>query len=469
MSRIAIIGGGISGLALAYHLEQRLRTTEVLVLESAGRVGGTIQTEEVAGYRVERGPNGFLDSKPTTLNLARELDLNDQLLAASESAGKNRFLFLRDRLHRLPSGPLSLLFSSVLSWRSKWALLTERYRRTPPPTGEESFASFVSRRVNPEIASTLADAFVTGIFAGDSTLLSVQAAFPRLAEYEREHGSIVKGFIAAARARRQAAAAEGKPYQRGGKMWSFVSGLGTLVDRLRERLRSTPRTGVEVRAVIPRLDGSGGYRVLAAGNDLWDVDRVVLACPAYRQAEILADLDSNLAGLIAEIPYNRVVVAALGYAARDVRMSLDGFGYLTPGRERRDILGVQWCSSIFPGQRAPRDTVLLRAMCGGWHRPEMVDWSDEQLLSALRAELARTMKIEAAPVFHRLIRWERAIPQYNIGHLDRLVKIDAAVARHPGLYLAGNSYRGVAMNDCVENASLLAERIATQSAHPEPR
>lgn len=454
MVRIAIVGGGVSGLALAYRLHRRLPAGDVLVLEAADRLGGTIRTEDVAGYRVEHGPNGFLDNKPGTLALANDLGLGGDLLAASDAAGKNRFLFLRGRLRKLPTGLVSFLFSSALSWSAKWAVLTERYRKAPPPPGEEAFADFMARRVSREVADTFADAFVSGIYAGDATKLSVQAAFPRLAAFEREHGSLFGGMFAAARARRK----EGRPASRG-RMWSFPAGMGTLIDRLVEALPRAPITGVAVRAVVRRGDGPG-YRVLGDGGGVWEADRVVLACPAYRQAEILADLDPALADLVAAVPYSRVAVVALGYAVRDVATPLDGFGYLTPGRDRRDVLGVQWCSSIFPGERSPRGTVLLRAMCGGAHRPEMVDWPDDRLLAAVRAELAVTMKVAVAPAFHRIVRWDRAIPQYHVGHLDRLGRIDALAGRHPGLHLAGNAYRGVALNDCAENAELLAERIA---------
>ncbi len=460
MVRLAIVGGGISGLTLAYHLQRRLPTADVLLLEAAARPGGTIQTENLAGYRVECGPNGFLDNKPSTLNLARDAGLERQFLAASDTAGKNRFLFLHGRLRRLPTGLFSFLFSPLLSWRSKWALITERSRRGAPPPGEESFADFVSRRVSREVAETLADAFITGIYAGDATRLSVQAAFPRLAAFEREHGSILKGFQAAARTRRTEAAATGKPVSRGSRMWSFDAGLATLPARLVEQLRTPPVTGVAIRAILPHPEGRPGFRLLGAGSDHWEADRVILACPAYRQADILADLDPTLADLVAGIPYAPVAVVAIAYAAKDLRVPLDGFGYLTPGRERRDVLGVQWCSSIFPEKRSPPGTFLLRAMCGGVFRPEMVTWPDDRLLAAVRAELAVTLKIDAVPVFHHLVRWERAIPQYHVGHLDRVGQIDARLADHPGLYLTGNAFRGVAMNDCTENAEALAARIA---------
>jgi len=460
MVRIVIVGGGISGLALAYRLEQRLPNAAILVLEAAPRVGGKIETTARDGFRVENGPNGFLDTKPTTLALCQELGLTPQLLPASESAGRNRYLFLNGKLQLLPNSFFSFVTSRSLSWRAKYRLLTERFRKARLD-GDESVDSFARRRAGDEIADNLADAMVTGIYAGDPKLLSLPASFPRLATFEREHGSVLRGMTAAAKQRRAAAAVQGKPYQRGGKMWSLADGLGTLVEALRERLRKPPLTGVAVRR-LARTDT--GWRVYGEGDgdDRWDADAVVLTCPAYEQAALLADLDPELAERVGGIAYNRVAVVALGYRASDIPLSLDGFGYLSPQRERRDVLGVQWCSSIFPGRRAPDGTVLLRAMCGGWHRGEMVDWDDERLLRAVRDEFAAAMGLRAAPLFHQIVRWRQAIPQYHVGHLARVAWIEERAARHAGLYLAGNAYRGVALNDCVEQASALAERMARE-------
>ncbi|HZY86234.1 MAG TPA: protoporphyrinogen oxidase, partial [Gemmataceae bacterium] len=199
--------------------------------------------------------------------------------------------------------------------------------------------------------------------------------------------------------------------------------------------------------------------VSAEGRDRWTADAVVLAAPAYRQAALLAELDAGLAELIAGIAYNRVAVVALGYRREDVPGGLDGFGFIAPQRLRRDVLGVQWCSSIFP-DRAPPGLVLLRALCGGWGRPEVVGWPEPRLLGAVRAELAVSMGVRAEPVFHHVVRWDRAIPQYHLGHLDRVAWVEGRAGRHPGLFLGGNCYRGVALNDCVEQAGLLAGRVA---------
>ncbi len=211
-----------------------------------------------------------------------------------------------------------------------------------------------------------------------------------------------------------------------------------------------------------RRTEKSGWRVQGDGRDGWDAEAVVLACPAPRQAAILADEDAGLAAVIDGIPFNRVAVVALGYRVADVPGPLEGFGYLSPQRERRDVLGVQWCSSIFP-DRAPPGMVLLRAMCGGWNRPEMLDWDDDRLVRAVRGELRLAMRIEAAPVFRHVVRWRRAIPQYHLGHLERVAWIEGRLAHHPGLFLGGNAYHGVALNDCVEQADMLARRVSAAS------
>jgi oxygen-dependent protoporphyrinogen oxidase len=455
MKRVVVVGGGISGLALAYRLEQGAPDADVTLLERRPRVGGTIGTDSRDGFRVERGPNGFLDNNPATVGLSREIGLEGRLVSGSESARKNRFLLLRGKLRPLPSSLLSFLSSDLLSGRAKLALLTERFRKRRREESDESVEHFARRRTSEEVAATLVDAFVTGIHAADPGLLSVRAAFPRLARLEREHGSVMKGMAADARQKRREARARGEPPRQGMRMWSFAEGLQVLPDTLAGRLRRPPVIGVAVRRVERTANG---WVVVGEGTGRWPADVVALACPAHQQAVLLADLDPALADEVSGIPYNRVAVVALGYRRADVSHPLDGFGYLSPGRDRRDVLGVQWCSSIYAG-RAPSGHVLLRAMCGGWHRPEMVGWDDERLLSAVRDELKVSLGVTSAPVFHEIVRWDRAIPQYHVGHLERVARIEKRRQAHPGLFLGGNSYRGVSLNDCVEQGGLMATAI----------
>jgi oxygen-dependent protoporphyrinogen oxidase len=458
MANIVIVGAGISGLSLAFRLEQLLPDANVRVLEQLARPGGTIWTESRDGFRVEIGPNGFLDTKPTTLQLCRELGLERRLVAASEVAGRNRFLYLNNRLHLLPNSLASLLRTDLLSWRGKLNLLIEPLRKPRSDGHDESIDTFARRRAGREVAAVFADAMVTGIYAGDPSLLSLRASFPRIAQLEEHFGSVLRGMNRSARERRAEAAARGEPYQRPGKMWSFADGLRLLVETLSARLRHPPVLGAGIRRVSWSPDPLGNWLVEAHGQDRWRADAMILTCPAYQQAALLADLDPVLADEVNQIPYNRVAVIALGYRQADLRQKLDGFGYIAPQRLRRDVLGVQWCSSIFP-ERALPGMVLLRALCGGWQRPEIPGWNDARLLEAVQAELALTMGIRVPPVFHHIVRWDRAIPQYQLGHLQRVAGIDRRLCSHPGLFLGGNAYRGVAMNDCTEQAIVLAEAV----------
>lgn len=460
MPRVVIVGGGISGLATAYALQTRMPSAEILVLEAASRPGGTIWSERLDGFLVEYGPNGFLDTKPSTVNLCRSLGLEPDLVPAGPAA-RHRYLFHGNRLFRLPEGMASFVTTPLLSWRSKLAVLTEPFRPAKTDDADESVDQFFRRRTTQEIAETLADALVTGIHAGDPKLLSMAAAFPRLASLEKQYGSLLKGMRQLARERREAARREGRPRSSGSRILSFREGLRTLIETLRERLRSAPVTGVRVRQVSFTPEGT--WTVQAEGREAWTADAVVLACPSYRAAELVADLDAQLAEHLEAIAYAPAIVVTLGYRRSDVPHPLDGFGHIVPQRLRADLLGSQWCSSIFP-ERAPQGCVVLRAICGGWNRRDLVSWEDGRLLQAVRQHYRQTLGVVAEPVFQHLVRWPQAIPQYHLGHQDRVRTIEACAARHRGLFLTGNAYHGVAMNDCTEQAEITAERVAASLA-----
>ncbi|MFO0797063.1 MAG: protoporphyrinogen oxidase [Gemmataceae bacterium] len=453
MPHVVVVGGGLTGLATAFRL--RADGVAVTLLESRAHPGGNIGTVDDGGFRVELGPNGFLDRTPHLPRLCRDLGLADRLVPASEAARKNRYLFLNDRLRKLPGGPLGLLASPLLSPRGKWQLFTEPFRKAAPPPGEETVAEFVTRRAGKEAADLFADALVTGIQAGDPERLSAAAAFPRLPAMERLHGSIVKGFLRAGKARKVATLARGEPAPGPMRMWSFREGLQVLTDTLAGALGPALYCGVTVRSVYPSV---GGWTVYSGAGDTWAADAVVLAAPAYEQAAILAELDEALAAELDAIPYNRVAVVAVGYREADCPAAPAGFGYIAPQRTRRDVLGVQWCSSIFP-DRARAGCVLWRALCGGVNRDDLFDLPDNELVRRVHAELKLAMGVRGEPVFVKVVRWPRAIPQYVLGHLDRVARIDAAAARHPGLFLTGNALRGIAMGDCAEQGEVVSAAV----------
>lgn len=456
MPDIVIIGAGISGLSAAFRIQNRMPHANITILEKNATCGGTVRTDAKDGFRVEAGPNGFLDNKRSTLELCHDLGLKDRLVPGSEAAKKNRYLFLGNGLKMLPNSFGSFLRSDLMSWRGKLSLVMERFRKKNLVDTDESIDAFARRRAGSEAADLLADAMVTGIYAGDPQLLSISATFPRVAELEKQHGSVIKGFVRSAKEKRLEAQAKGENYERGSKMWSFREGLTVLIDALVSNLKSPPVTNVEVRN-ISRSDDGKRWQVFAADDRSWQADTVILASPAFTQADILQTLDEDLAKKIRTIPYNRVVVVAMGYDQADIPGKIDGFGFIAPQRTRRDILGVQWCSSIYPG-RAPDGKVLLRAMCGGWHRPEIVDWDDQRLIDVVGKELQLAMGITAKPEFSHIVRWHKAIPQYHLGHLERVREIENKISEFPGLFLAGNAYHGVALNDCTEQGTILAEK-----------
>lgn len=454
MKRVVVVGGGLSGLAAAFRIREAHPTCTVTLLEARTRLGGNIGTDRADGFLIERGPNGLFDAKPHALQLCRDLGLGPRLIPASEGSRKNRFVYVKGKLHRLPGDPIGLLLSPVLSLGGKLRMLTEPFRRRPTDVpDDESVAAFARRRFGREAADVFVDALVTGIHAGDPEKLSVAAAFPRLPLFERDYGSVMKGFIRSAKARKQAAVDRGEqPAPQ--RMWSFREGLQVLIDTLAERLGTSVRPGVSVNG----LSVTGCEWTVHADGERLSADVVVLTTPADHQAALLAPLDARLGELIGGVRYAPVNVAVLGYREQDAPLRPDGFGYIAPQNTRRDVLGVQWCSSTF-ADRAPPGHVLWRALAGGVNRPDVTTLPDDELVKLVHREMTVTMKVTGEPVFARVVRWPRAIPQYELGHPARMADIMRLATNFPGLILGGNAYHGVAINDCCEQAEAITRRV----------
>jgi oxygen-dependent protoporphyrinogen oxidase len=449
---VAIVGGGISGLALAHALlgrGARERGIEVRILEKAARPGGNIRTEAVDGYLCEWGPNGFLDNAPATLALVRDVGLGKELQPSDERA-RRRYVFRRGRLHLLPGTPGQFLASGLLSGPGKLRIAFEPISRRRPP-GDETIHAFAARRIGREAADVLIDAMVSGVFAGDARALSLRACFPAMWQMETHHGGLFRALLARIRAgRRRKGEAIGSPL---GRLTSFRGGTEELVRALARALGGALVTSAPVSAVTKTTKG---YRL--EGETPLEAASVVLAGGAAASARVVQGLDADLAAALGEIRSAPLAVVCLGYEESRLPRPLDGFGFLVPRGEGPRLLGALWDSSIYPG-RAPEGRVLLRAMIGGAHDPRAVELDDESLLAVVRGDLRATMGLEIEPVFTRAFRHPLGIPQYTVGHLDRLARIERRLERHPGLYAAGNSYRGVAINSCVAEAGPLAERI----------
>jgi len=462
MKRIVIVGAGISGLCTAHSLVREFsaagRSVEILLFEAEKMPGGKMRTIREDGFHMEWGPNGFLTNKPYSLELVKELGAEDRLARSSDLARK-RFIFSGGRLHRLPETPQAFFRSRLLSLRGRVRILGELFAPGPPEGVDESLGDFARRRLGPEALEKLIDPMVTGIYAGDPDRMSLASCFPLIHDLERKHGGLVKGMIALQRERKKAGEKRGMSAGPGGVLMSFDHGVQALTDILADRLADGLHLGVKVNRVSRRegkillsLEDSGRRGEI-------DTDVAVLATPAYAAAGLLEGLDASFREALAAIPYSSISVVALGYDKAALGNPLDGFGFLIPRGERRKILGALWDSSVFPN-RAPEGKALIRAMVGGVRRPELAALPPDEMFRLVRSELSATMGVTAKPVLSRSFFHERGIPQYLVGHGKVLERIEERLAAHPGIYLNSNAYRGIALNDCVLQSRLTAERIA---------
>ncbi|MDD2556725.1 MAG: protoporphyrinogen oxidase [Desulfuromonadaceae bacterium] len=454
MKKVVIAGAGLSGLSTAYALEQLAAEEnlelEVTIVEKELRCGGKIWSIRDHGYLCEWGPNGFLDNKPATLELCGQLGLNEALQRSNDNARK-RFVYVDKQLHQLPENALMFFRSGLLTWFGKMRLVGEIMVPKKKDTKDETLADFGRRRLGAEALNKLIAPMAGGIFAGDPETMSVKSCFPRIAELEQQYGGLLRAMLKLARKKRQekkagqqVASAAGP----GGVLTSFDDGIQVLVDRLRTQIKARSLTGTAVRSIHP-ADG-GRYRVELEDGSSLDADVVVSAVPAYAAATIFAELEPTAARLLAEIPYASMNVVCFGYSGADLDCDLNGFGYLIPRQEHCSVLGTLWDSSIF-SCRVDEGKVLLRSMMGGATNPTAIDLSDEQVQILVQADLKRIMGITTPPEFVRIFRHKRAIPQYVVGHAQRLTEIKDALVDHRGIILTGNAYAGIGLNDCVAN------------------
>jgi oxygen-dependent protoporphyrinogen oxidase len=457
MNRVAVVGGGLAGLATAHALLRARPELDVVVLEASDAPGGKVRTSVQDGYTFDWGPNGFLANVPETLALARELGLEDRLRPAADAAAK-RFVYRDGGLRALPTSPGTFLRSELLSLPGKLRALSEPLLARAVRR-EETVHDFVARHFGHEAARVFAGVFVAGITAGDPRELSLDALFPRLRKLEASHGSLLRGMAAARRGERAAPAPGGAP--RDGRLTSFAGGVQTLIDALTDELGPRLRTGVRVVALRDAVGRPGGGAVVdLADGEALDVDAVALAVPAFVAADLLAHDVPDAAAALATIRYVDVAVVALGYDRIDVARPLDGFGFLAPRGEGVRSLGVLWSSSTFPDQ-APPGKVALRAIAGGALDPGFVALSDADALAAVRRDLERTMGVVAEPESVKIVRWPRGIPQFGLGHRERVAAARGSLAaRRPNVVLTGNYLDGVGLNDVVRSARAAAERIA---------
>lgn len=448
---IAIVGGGIAGLSLGSVLKRRLGPDQpIVVFERASRPGGNIRTDEIDGFLVEWGPNGFLDNVPETFRLVEALALNDRIVRSSDRA-RRRFIYRAGRLHEVPGGPIAFTTTRLLSTLGKLRIASEPWAR-PSIDSDETIHAFATRRIGREAADALVDPMVSGIWAGNAKELSLRACFAKMAEMEEQYGGLFKALLAKMRERRTKV--DVGPT---GKLTSFVGGTQDLIDALATDLGPSLRLDTEVTGLTPSDDR---WHLETSAGTL-EADAVVLASAAGVTANLVKPFSYGMAATLRKIASAPLAVVALAYNESEIertRGPLDGFGFLVPRGEGLRILGALWDSSVYP-HRAPKGRVLIRAMIGGAHDPDVLSLSDEQIIATVQHELRLAMRLKLEPLWARVIRHPLGIPQYTRGHLERLAEIDRRLAAWPGLLLAGNAYRGPSINACVADADRLADRL----------
>ena len=444
--RVAVVGAGITGLALAQRLSSRARAEgralALTVFDAGTTPGGHARTTREHGYVVEAGPNGFLDRLPGPLALARELGLETELIEASP-ASKRRFIVRGGRLRRVPDSPATFLTSDALSPLGKARLLLEPWA-SGPPAHEETVHEFSTRRIGLEAADMLVDAAVSGISAGDSRVLSLPAAFPLMAEMEQDHGSLLKAMFAR---RKQGL---GPP-----RLFTLRGGMGDLAHAAARALGPSLRLGTPV---VGLARGGEGWRLALEGGAHWDADEVLLALPAKGAARVTSGLDPTLSAALEATPFSSVAVVALAFRTSDLPRPLAGYGYLVTQAEGMATLGVVWESTLFEG-RAPAGQVLVRAILGGPRQPDVAERTPEETTLLARREFTAIMGVTAEPAHAWTFRWPGAIAQYTRGHIARREQARALLTRHPGLALVGTSYDGVSFGSAIEAGRAEADRV----------
>jgi protoporphyrinogen/coproporphyrinogen III oxidase len=447
--RVVVVGGGIAGLAAARRLESAARDADVVLVESEDVLGGKIRTERVGGFVIEAAPDSFLSRKERGVGLCEELGLGDRLIGRRP---ENHRSFVRrgGDLHPLPEG-LTGMIPTNLDALERSALFSDEGKArfaaevdVPAASGDddESVASFVSRRFGREAYDGLVEPLMTGIYGGDGELLSLRATFPQLRELELEYGSLLGSLPT------QSVTGDRPPFVslRGG-MDTLVSALAGGLERTRVHL-GHPVARVSVRA--------GGYDVDLADGETIRAQGVVVATPAFSTASIIEELDPDLAAAHAEIPYASSVVVTLAFSSQEVT-ALDGYGYVIPRSESLDVLACTWTSQKWEG-RAPDGAVLVRIYAGRFGGRDLTLDSDDDLVAHAREEMA-LLGVTVEPTLIRVQRWPLGMPQYVLGHLQRLERIEAALAEHPGLAVAGAAYRGVGIPDCIRSGETAAESV----------
>jgi oxygen-dependent protoporphyrinogen oxidase len=439
-----VFGGGISGLVCAYTL--RKAGIDAELIEASPRPGGVIQSFTRDGFLLELGPQSF-SGTAALRQLCNELGISDQVVQAPSRAP--RYVLVAGRLQPVPLTPPAFFTSGLIGGATKWALLRDIFGKTMPPEPDESVANFVRRKVSAQLLDRLVGPFVSGVYAGDPERLSVRSAFPQLYEAEKTAGSVVRGMTRLVKSR--------KDPRENPTLQTFRNGNETLVSALSDKIGPAMRTKARAIGISRRENGVFDVRLDSEGDSgPLSASALVFATPTDVTGNLLGQLHAAFEPLLATVEYASVAVVSLGYRKSDIGHALDGFGFLVPRSAGLRVLGTVWNSSLFPG-RAPQGHALLTSFVGGATDPAAANLKTGELSNLVHREISPLLSIKSEPIFSNVQIWPRALPQYNLGHADRLTAVAKLLRSFPGIWLAGNYLRGPAVGSCVEQAITVAE------------
>ncbi len=459
MKRIAIIGGGVSGLGAAFKVRRAAEAGHDVgfeLYEKDPRLGGKIVSEEYEGYIIDGGSDCFLTQKPAVHRIARLAGISDDLLSSDESR-KKTLILAGGELHEMPDGVmmfaptkfLPFATTGLFTWPGKIRMAMDLVIPKKPERTDETLESFVVRRMGRECLDRLAEPLVGGVHASDPKEMSLEATFPRLLDMEQKYGSLIKGFVAA---RKTAAEMKKKHPPRQGRpstfFTSFAKGMQQLPDAMADAAgREHMHTGVSVTRI--ERDGRVWKLTLSDGQTT-EADAVVVATEGWAAEQLLASVDPGVGAALAEIPHSSSATVSFGFREDEVGIDMDAFGMLAPMVEKRAILAATYSSTKWPG-RAPAGRVLMRGFVGGPHDQAILENSDETLAEIVMSEMRSVLGVKAEPLFAKVYRWHLGMPQYTIGHQDRVARIKERLSQKPGVAVAGGSYTGVGIPNCIES------------------
>lgn len=444
--KFAILGAGISGLTSAFWLKKN--NFDFVILEKENQVGGSMQTIRKDGFQIDFGPNSGLETTPLIRQIVDEIGFSDQMVYASDSSNK-RFILRNNQLHELPTSPVAFISTKLFSTKAKLRLFAEPFIGKSADGYYQSMSEFVSRRLGQEFLDYAIDPFVSGVFAGDPSKLSVKSAFPKLYRLEEVYGGLIKGMIKGAKERKQRA----EQSKQNAKMFSFINGMQSFANAIAD----TMKENILLNANVQRIEKyNEQWKIIYSLNNESKeiiVDKVVSTIPVYAAEKLFTPIDKEFQSHANEIYYPPVMVLYLGYKKAQVETPLDGFGFLIPSKEKKNFLGAIWSSSIFPN-RCDDDKAAFTLFIGGARAPHLFEMEKQKLIEIVIKEFQDVMKINGEPILVEHKFWNKAIPQYNIGYIEHENYFDKFEKDNPGIILSGNYRGGISVGDCVKNSEI---------------